>query len=447
MRIVARHLADELISVVPWDDDRMPNLYTGAKRQRYLWGLQLYRDNGVCRKFSKLSMFVKAERLPPFKVNPDPRAIQARHPAYCVPISKFLKPLEGPLYEFEGDGDYFPIGRLFGKGLGAADRATLLLEKMSMFRDCVVVSVDFSRFDKHVSVEHLKSEHVVYLRKYGNDPELRKLLAYALRNQGRSTNGYKYVCEGGRMSGDMDTALGNCIIVLLMVHAIMCKTYYNVMIDGDDFLIFMEGEDWNRCRDTLGPAFCEYGMTAKIEQAVRIPEQVDWCQSHFVRLPGGPRFIRNPAKVISGMGSTMKYAQGKGRYNYLRTIGQAEMLIERGVPILQSYAHMFYRAGVAGKGKLLELQPNDELYYRVVREMKAEKISTLADVDCRPQRVTDEARASFELAFGIGASEQLAWEARFDAEALNVDRDVCLSTEYNHADWFPAFSVGPEVRL
>lgn len=447
MRGVARRLADQLCEVREWEDWEMPNLYGGLKRLRYLWGLDLYRRHGITKKFSRLSMFVKAERLPPFKINPDPRAIQARHPAYCVAVSKYLKPVEGPLYEFEGDGIYFPLGRLFGKGLGAADRASLLLEKMSYFHDCVVVSVDFSRFDKHVSTEHLKAEHIVYLRKFGNNPELRKLLGLALRNVGRSKTGYRYVCEGGRMSGDMDTALGNCIIVLLMVQSVLGNENYNCMIDGDDFLIFLDRDDWNRWSDRLGPAFCEFGMAAKIEQAVTIPEEVDWCQSHFVRLPGGPRFIRNPAKVVSGTGSTMKYAQGRGRYNYLLTLGQAELLINRGVPILQSFAHMFYRTGVRGKGRLLDLQPNDELYYRVVREMQAKHISNLGEIDCSLEAISCEARVSFEKAFGIGATEQQYWERRFDNEVLDLDQDERLSAEYVAEDWFPGFSVGPEVRL
>jgi hypothetical protein len=445
LRIVARRLGRLFPFMDKWPIERMPTLYTGLKRARYERAVDKYHSTGCTRKQSHVRLFVKAEKCTPVKVNPDPRAIQMRDPVYCVAISQFLKPIEPYLYEFEGDGRTFPEGRLFGKGLGAIERAKLLQEKMAEFKDPRVISMDFSRFDRHVQEAHLRAEHMVYLRVFRNHPELRRLLSYALLNIGKTMGGYTYVCPGGRMSGDMDTALGNCIIVLLMIAVAMKGIRYQCLIDGDDSLIIVNSDD---VPHDLERKFCELGMTAKLEAAVSEMELVEWCQAKPVQIRFDEYvFIRHPWKVVSTLGITRKYMEGKARYHFILTLGYAEYLLNRGCPILQAFALMLVRTGQKAGGKLLHLDPIDEIYYRVSRELKASGLSRLDQVVLHDDPIEPIARLSFSRAFGIDIPEQYAWERHFNRIILSLSRVEGLGDEYSPGKWQSPISVGPDARL
>lgn len=71
-----------------------------------------------------------------------------------------------------------------------------------------------------MSVQALKWEHSIYNAMFRSD-ELAELLGWQLTNKGfaRTTDGLiKYEVKGCRMSGDMNTALGNCMIMCALVY-------------------------------------------------------------------------------------------------------------------------------------------------------------------------------------------------------------------------------------
>jgi hypothetical protein len=355
-------------------------------------------------------MFVKREKMnPKAKRNPDPRAIQFRDPRYCVELARYLKPIEHHLYRVEGDGSYYPASRMVGKGLNQVERAMLLREKMSRFRDPVVISLDASRFDKHVSRPLLEIEHSVYL--YCNRAvRFAQLLHMQLKNFVKSDSGMIYVCEGRRMSGDMNTALGNCILMLIMVGAFMSEIgcQWDILDDGDDCLVIVDRCSRARVLAECAPAFLSFGMTIKVEAVVDHIEDVEWCQSKPVEYaPQKFKFVRDWTKVVSqDLVGTKWLGASHCRPRLLQTIGLCELILNMGVPILQEYSIALIRNAHGAQPLGLDQSP---LWHRVKHEARLfgrKHLTKLA-----PQPITDEARLSFQRAFGVSVTDQLLIES------------------------------------
>jgi hypothetical protein len=67
-----------------------------------------------------------------------------------------------------------------------------------------------------VSNAHLEMERSIYLTA-NSDPEFKRLLLMQRKNKGFSSLGLVYMVAARRMSGDMNTAIGNVVIMLAMM--------------------------------------------------------------------------------------------------------------------------------------------------------------------------------------------------------------------------------------
>jgi len=427
-------------STQDWYD--MPNSYSGLKKLRYTLAADRVLQNGLTKADAKISAFVKFEKtvMNPEKVNPDPRMIQFRDPKYCVALSRFLKPIEHNLYAFRGDGRWIPQTRLVGKGLSQTERAMLTVKKWGQFQNPVCLSIDMSRFDKHVDRALLQIEHSVYTR-CNNDPEFAQLLSWQLDNEGKTSHGIRYKTSGKRMSGDMNTALGNCIIVIVMVLAFMKGKFFDILDDGDDCLLFVEKSILAWVVETLPIAFRTYGMTAKIEGIAHQLSEIQWCQCKLVQTSEDVwKYVRSPIKVLAtALGGTKYFTNLKGRRKILNTIGLGELVLNLGVPVLQEFALMAIRN--AATSKFVELDEVDSMYFRLHRELKYHGLPGLAKVTPKP--ITDLARQSFSEAFGISVDEQLNYERHFSQVQLELGGDQVVGIEVDVTNWAPVVVSSP----
>jgi hypothetical protein len=381
-------------------------------------------------------MFVKHEKLNGSKkTNPDPRAIQFRNVKYCVALGKYLKPMEHLLYRLRGSGknSVLPPSRVIGKGLSSVGRAQLLVSKLAMFEKPVVLSLDGSRFDLHVARELLQIEHLVYTTMNGSR-KLRQLLAWQLDNKGKSDGGIKYKCRGRRMSGDMNTALGNCLLMIIMVATFMRGKKYDMLDDGDDCLLIIESSDLEWVLANVTEAFLEYGMEVKIENIAHSLEEIEWCQCRPIRLGGGRvRFVRDYNKVLSTALSGTKYFMSTegSRRKLVNTIGMSELILNLGVPVLQEYAIALMRN--AATGEAYELNELESYFHRLKRELKERNLRQLTRV--KPQPITDEARFSFFLAYGLGCDEQLELESFLRQWRFCFAAGEKMTAEWDVANW------------
>lgn len=449
LKAAAKLLSTFLPTTSTADYGSMPNLYTGQKRKRYLRAEEYVQQHGIDKSMSSIKMFVKNDKLDPIKVNPDPRPIQFRDARYCVEISRYLKPMEHNLYNLEGDESVgLSPTRLVGKGLNQVQRAKLLKHKLSLFLRPAILSLDCARFDLHVSLELLEIEHSVYLAA-NPDPAFAKLLSWQLRNTCYSQNGIKYVTRGRRMSGDMNTALGNCIIMIIMVMAFMKRfgVHYDILDDGDDCLLIVEAENVTTIRESVHGAFLSYGHEVKIEKVAYSLPEVSWCQSSPIEYAAGKwKFVRNPWKVMSCdlVGVRWKVG-GKGRARMLATVGVCELILNLGVPVLQSYSLALIRN--AGNAKIYE--KGDYFQSSVAQRAKKElRVFGLKHITkLKPGPITMEARLSFEAAFNIPIEMQLVMEKDLDSWVIQLEGTAKQGEPRDPHTWHETRPCYPERYL
>jgi hypothetical protein len=444
LRKIRKRICARLPLVPEWELDEMPMLYSGRKRDRYLNAAQHVREGDSSDKDARITMFVKFEKseFKPSKINPDPRAIQFRGPKYCVELARYLKPIEHVLYNLSGDGKLLPAGRLIGKGLSMERRARLCVDKFKEMTDTVVLSLDAKRFDQHCSADLLKVEHDVYLS-MNNNPRFRKLLSLQLDNKGTSGHGIKYMTRGKRMSGDMNTALGNCVLMVLMVTTALEGIKHNILDDGDDVLVFINGVDYDRVMELLKPAFLSFGHEITVEGIARELHEIEWCQAKLVEVTHDQwKFVRTPAKVIANATCGTKYVQAGARGKLLNTVGLCETIVNAGVPILQEFGLALMRNSKTQK--ILKLDMVDKLWYRVDRELGGVPLQVAA---AKPQAISESARLSFSLAFGITPFEQVVIEEALARWTFDITQTVTVTGEYDTKQWITNILHTDEVTL
>lgn len=447
LRKQARVIGRLLPHVAPDDWYVLPNRYSGAKRAKYIRATDDVISGGLTAGDAGIKMFVKFEKLSPKKENPDPRAIQFRNPKYCVALARYLKPIEHHLYNLHGNGKDLPRTRVIGKGLSMADRAKLLVEKRKRFLSPVVLSLDAARFDQHVAFELLQIEHSVYLQAC-NDPFFAKLLMQQLVNKCRSSKGIKYRARGKRMSGDMNTALGNCLLMILMVSTFMRGKDYDILDDGDDCLLIIEESLLPWVLENIQKTFLTYGHELKVENVSKTLHGIEWCQGKIIEYDKDKfKFVRNPFKVMSvALGGVKFMDEHLGpRARLVNTIGMAELILNLGVPVLQEYALALMRnAGTTDSITMETLsQLNDGSYWRLSRELQAMNMKCLTRRD--PVRITDDARVSFSEAYDISVQEQLDMEDFLRGWEFNLLGDETRDRDIDVATWRLASDCSREV--
>jgi hypothetical protein len=269
---------------------------------RYLRAIESLQLEPLHPGDASITAFVKAEKVNfTDKVDPAPRLIQPRGPRYNVMVGVYIKNIEHTLYR--------GIDRLFGeptvaKGMNASTRGRRLWEKWSTFTRPVAVLLDASRFDQSVSPAALRWEHSIYLWMYNNDPDLARYLSWQVVNRGkaRTHDGtLRYSVNGCRMSGDMNTACGNVLLMCMMMWSFFDALGVRASLfnDGDDCVVIVEERDAARVREGVAGFFEPLGFRMTDEGQVEVFEQICFCQSNPIWDGTGYRMVRHPRTSLS----------------------------------------------------------------------------------------------------------------------------------------------------
>ena len=394
-------------TVLPYTRERFLAPLSGSKLARYVAGADAYEEHGVTPKDAYLQTFVKAEKLNvSAKEDPDPRVIQPRTPKYCYALGRYIKAAEHSIYQAI---DRMMGGKTVMKGLNADKRGQAFLAAWNQFVDPVAVGLDASRFDQHVSRALLEFEHSVYNSMF-RDPELKALLKMQLVNKGfvRCEDGnIKYTVDGSRMSGDMNTSLGNVLLMCLMVDGFLSEAALNARLlnDGDDCVLIMEHKDlWKL--DALPSYFTQLGMIMKVEEAVSTLEEIEFCQSHPVEItPGKWRMVRDPRTVLSKDCHVVKPVNNLGTWKMFRyAISQCGLSLAGDVPVFNE----FYTA--LGRGADLSKRSRSKLASRGP-ETGMDYLSLGMKAKYREPHTC--CRISFAKAFDIWPDTQVAMEQKY----------------------------------
>lgn len=436
--LLSRNLAPymtQLRSVLPVTAPSTPEqfveCYRGDRRWRVYENARLsLQAQPVDRRDARLKTFVKAEKVDfTTKADPAPRVIQPRNPRYNLEVGRYLKKLEHQIFEaISGVNGGIPVVM---KGYNAHGTAELLRRKWDMFNSPVAIGLDASRFDQHVSIDALKWEHGVYLSCFkGQDRvELAKLLSWQLHNKGVGTavDGYiKYSVDGCRMSGDMNTGLGNCLLMCAMVWS-YCNSkgiVHQLANNGDDCVVICERKDLAKFMNGLQQWFLDMGFTMKIEEPVYTFEKIEFCQTQPVW--GGDRWVmtRNPWKCIpKDLMTFLDVNRPEVAHGWLAAIGECGLSLSGGLPVLQEFYSALLRNSRGGR--VAKHPALESGFFRLARGMGR-----------RASDISDATRVSFWEAFGILPSTQEQLEEEYKLAKV--------STKVTHVEKIEAdFSILP----
>lgn len=391
-----------------WTRDEFRDHYTGPKFKRYQKAVERLSVGGVSRKHGYLSTFIKAELYNASnKPDPCPRLIQPRSPVFNVEVGRFLRPMEKLIYG--------AIDRMFGHKVVLKceppwDRAKVIKEHWDSLDDPCFVGLDASRFDQHVSDEALQFEHSVY-----TTINRSRLLAWLLtmqRNQrgfANMSNGtIEYVVQGCRASGDMNTALGNVILmcVITLNYLERVNVPWRFINDGDDCGIFINRRDLFRLAGVRAH-FLEFGFELTIEDPVFVMEHIEFCQSRPVQFGESSwMMVRNIAKALN-QDETFLHNRPWASLDEIRhATGVCGLALYEGCPILDA----FYRS-------MLGSNVRAETVTRLCKEAGGWQYHASKRRQCDVD--VDVARASVYRAFGYLPDHQIAIEDEMRARVFS----------------------------
>lgn len=384
--------------------------YRGRRRTIYEGALNRLVNLGLSRKHAASICFVKMELVNPDKA---PRCIQPRKPEYNLALGRYIKAVEHPLYK--AISQVYGDGPTVMKGFNVTEIGGIVRGKWRSFRRPVAVGLDAVKFDMHVSPQMLDWEHGVYKAIYRNDPMLRKLLRWQMHNKGYgfcADGKLKYSVTGKRFSGDMNTGLGNCLIMCAMVHAYAESRSVHVKLvnNGDDCVVFMEEEDLPKFLDGLDEWFLEMGFRMTAEPPVRELHLVEFCQMHPIEIGSECRMVRNiPVAIRKDTITTHPLHNTVHREKWCTAVGTGGLWLTGGVPVMQDFYQAYQRIGCMRASNMLD-DPTFATGMRLMSRGMQSHYST----------PTPWARVQVSEAWGISPDEQVALEDYYRQYEFNT---------------------------
>lgn len=395
------HVVRMVGTVVPLTQDRFLQQYSGVKKSRYSVAFLSLIDP-LRREDSECKVFVKADKS---GIGKTPRIISPRTDRYHVSLGRYIGAIEKHIFR--------AVDNILGtqvvlKGANAFRRAEIIVEHMSK-PGRVAIGVDASRFDASVCPSWLRFEHQIYNSIF-NDSELRLLLwwqlAYTCKGYAKEGK-LKYKLKGTRASGDMNTSLGNIIIMtaLIMTYMKAQNVPYDLINDGDDAVIFVHERHIGIVNGFQAWAV-QYNFHIVTELPVSVIEEVEFCQCKPVW--NGERYtmVRNFPLSMSKDQISVRYRDPTNARDWLYSVSMCGLNISAGIPINQN----FYTSLAPANGKFIKDNAiKSGLYYlqRGIKQIKRE--------------ITPRSRYSFWKAFGVLPDHQVAMETTLSSlPSINI---------------------------
>lgn len=404
LQATAKQLDKKLrnLRAAPISHQAFVDRYSGRKKVLYQKALEDIRDGTTdIERDASVKCFVKYEKTDFSKKDQVPRVISPRDPKYNIRLGRYLASLEKRIFH--------KIDQLYGhptvlKGYDAVESARILCEKWNMYRDPVAVGLDASRFDQHVSSDALKWEHKRYLACFPgkkHKERLARLLKLQLVNKvhGMTPDGeVEYTIHGTRMSGDMNTSLGNCLLMCSMVHAFSLKVGVNVQLanNGDDCVVFMERTDYERFMHPLPEWFLSMGFNMTVEPPSYSLEEIEFCQTRPVFDGEGWIMCRDPRTAIVKDSIMLdRWVNEDVFKGWLDAVGTGGLALTARLPVFQEFYKCYQRSGKWRE----KAQPLSWSMRHMIGNRKREVGA-----------VHPAARSSFYYAFDITPDEQVVLE-------------------------------------
>jgi hypothetical protein len=420
LKTTRTQLGKYLPKTVPLTRQKFVDTFRGRKLVIYKRAFLTLLQGKVSKKLAKVKVFAKYEKTQQNKV---PRVVSPRSPEYNIEVGRYTRAVEKLIYK--------ALDTLFGhptviKGYNATYTAKILREKFNMFKNPVCIGLDAKRFDQHVSKQALQFEHDVYLTCFPikkHKRQLSKLLSWQLTNDcvGYCPDGkLKYRVDGCRMSGDMNTGLGNTVLMCTSVHQYAQNISVTIQLanNGDDCVVIMERDDLLKFTQHINKFFLTLGFTMVVEEPVYKFEQIEFCQTHPVFLGPGPDdyiMVRHPKLAIAKDTTCLKnWTTPKMHLGWLHAVGTGGLAMTGGIPIFQDFYSKYLEYGKI---------------WKKVGQVQGWGVRKLSEgLNLHYKMPTPETRASFYYAFGVTPDEQLCIEKFY--RNVKMSCNILLDLEY-----------------
>jgi len=203
------------------------------------------------------------------------------------------------------------------------------------------------------------------------------------------------------MSGDINTGMGNCLIMSSIVLAYFEHVGMEARLanNGDDCVVICSRKSLHML-DGIDAWFTEFGFKLTREPVVDVFERIEFCQAQPVWVGDAYRMVRNPWTAMSKDCVSLLGWANLGEFNTWRdAIGVCGLELTRGVPVWESFYQAIKHTGqlVGGVSRVYD----SGLGYMAT--------------GVRGGRVSDRGRVSFWRAFGITPDLQIAMEQSWPA--------------------------------
>lgn len=406
---------------------------SGRKMRRFWGGIQKYLEEGVSAKDSKITEMQKLEMYDVTKIEgKEDRGIQFRSTVYNAALASHLWNIEHRLIHLH-DGPH----RMVMKGLKPDDRMRHIACGTENMKKPVFFQLDHSRFDAHVNEHLLRAEHSVYAYCRKRNPEMMRLLKMQRKNIGRSFGGIVYKMKAKRMSGDVNTSLGNTILNLCMLRSWLSfnEVEGRIFLDGDDSVVIVEAEDVEKL-GSFEDYFLKLGMKTEGSTTEDL-WQVEFCQSRPCWIGGTVKAVRDPLKVISTIGVTA----GSHETKEMKRVVAATCLCEDAIngpscPVIAPFLRRVYE-----RVEHVDPQAGENIRWKVENGN-----IDIHEHEIGPASVTEEDRYWFFRTWGITPGEQLMMENQLiefnPTTVANEDKKLKKPKEMEYpVDWDWGFCV------
>jgi len=222
------------------------------------------------------------------------------------------------------------------------------------------------------------------------------------------------------MSGDMNTGLGNCLLMCAMLYSYFMRLRFSfdVINNGDDCGIIFSRHDMDKFNALLCQNwFLTMGFQMEIEKPVYIIEEIEFCQSHPVCVDGEWIMLRNPdAATSKDCISTQKLDNIYEWCSHWDAVGKCGMALSSGMPMNQAYYTRLVEIAAANKptnykeGKTYNnVDLNQYGFFQMASGLKF-----------KHSEIKDSTRISFWKATGIIPDIQIAQEKEYAQIQINT---------------------------
>jgi len=372
------------------------NKYEGRWKRRYEQARISLQERSLTDRDFIIAMFVKddKETTTPEKA---PRAIQYRNPRAGLEMGRFTHAIESRIYNCKDEYGT----RIFGKGCNMHDLADDFIKKSQLFKDPVFLELDASKFDAHVNVELLELTREFYVSMCASASEARyvKYMWGKTRvNYGRTKRNVKFKTYGTRMSGDMDTGLGNSLLMYWLIREYLRVNgivKYAMSVNGDDSVIVISIADLGKAQNIS--IFKEYGFNMKFGVSMGLQE-FEYCHCKMVETDYGWVMSRDPSRLISRTGWSNHKRSGRAAKDYLYSLAMGELAVNYGLPI--GYAYGQKLLAYSGKAQQVVMSRKKRLYLEKQRFWK----------NFDTAKISERTRNSYYVTWGILPEDQIRIE-------------------------------------